>query len=35
VTVNGQQWKRFNPGKEVIELKESTGKAVVVARYGP
>jgi len=35
VTVNGRPWKRFNPDKEVIELKESTGKAVVVARYGP
>ena len=35
VTVNGQPWKRFNPGKEVIELKGWTGKAVIVASYGP
>jgi hypothetical protein len=35
VMVNGQPWKRFNPGKEVIELKGLTGKAVVVATYGP
>jgi len=35
VTVNGRPWKRFNPGKEVIELNGLTGKAVVVASYGP
>ena len=35
VTVNGRPWKRFDPGKEVIELKGLTGKAVVVAGYGP
>ena len=33
VTVNGKPWSRFNPGKEVIELKGLTGKAVVVAGY--
>ena len=33
VTVNGRPWKEFNPGKEVIELKGLTGKAVVVAGY--
>jgi hypothetical protein len=34
VTVNGRPWKRFNPGKEVIELNGLTGKAVVIASYG-
>ena len=33
VTVNGRPWKKFNPDKEVIELKGLTGKAVVVASY--
>jgi len=33
VTVNGKPWSRFNPDKEVIELKGLTGKAVVVAKY--
>ena len=33
VTVNGKEWKRFNPDKEVIELAGLTGKAVVVASY--
>ena len=31
--VNGKEWKRFSPDKEVIELEGFTGKAVVVASY--
>jgi len=33
VTVNRQAWTDFDKDKEVIELTELTGKAVVVARY--
>ena len=33
VTVNNQPWTEFNPDKEIIELKDLTGKAVVVASY--
>ncbi|MBM4020173.1 MAG: hypothetical protein FJ288_17950 [Planctomycetes bacterium] len=33
VTVNGQDWKGFNPDKEVIELVGLTGRTVVVASY--
>ena len=32
-TVNGKEWKRFSPDKEVIELEGLTGKAVFVASY--
>ena len=32
-TVNGKEWSRFNPDKEVIELVGFTGKVVVVATY--
>jgi hypothetical protein len=35
VTVNGRPWNRFSPGKEAIELSGLTGKAVIVASYGP
>jgi hypothetical protein len=34
VTVNGQDWKGFNPDQEVIELAGLTGTVAVVANYG-
>jgi hypothetical protein len=33
VTVNDKPWKQFNANKEVIQLKELTGKVTVTARY--
>jgi hypothetical protein len=33
VTVNGQAWREFNPGKEIVQLTGFTGKVEVVASY--
>jgi hypothetical protein len=34
VTVNGQDWKRFDPDTEIVELVGLSGKVAVVAGYG-
>ena len=33
MTVNGKDWKMFNPDKETIELKGLTGTVSVTAKY--
>jgi hypothetical protein len=33
VTANGKRWTAFNPDKEVVEMKDLTGKVVVTASY--
>ena len=35
VTVNGRPWIDFDPRRELVDLKNLTGHAVVVARYQP